>query len=606
MRTSRPVAAARWTLQLLAAAILFQTLFFKFTAAEESVYIFTTLGMEPWGRIGSGIAELIACILLLLPRTAVYGAFLSVGVMSGAVVSHLTRLGIVVKDDGGLLFGLALTVMAASLAVIWLRRSQIPFVGPRLGGEARQPRGPRTGGEGIAAQTSCSASRGRTAPTHRILILGGGFGGVYTALELEKRLDFDGSVEVTLVNRDNFFLFTPMLHEVAASDLDLTNIVSPVRKMLRKADFFEGDVEAIDLPGRRVTMSHGSDHHTHEVEYDHLVIALGSVTNFFGLPGLAERALTIKSLGDAMYLRNRLIARLEEADTECASGIRGPLVTFVVAGGGFAGVETVASVNDFLREALPYYPHLREEDLRVVLVHSGPVILPELGRELGLYAQRKLAERGVEIRTGTRVAGVTDEAVTLSDGTMVPTRTVVWAAGTSPHPLLQTLPCDREKGRILASEYLEVPRWPGVWALGDCALVPDTKTGSFQPPTAQHALREGRVVARNIAAAVRGGSRVAFHFNTLGQLATIGRRSGVAKVFGFKFSGFLAWWLWRTIYLGKLPRFEKKVRVALDWTLDLFFSKDLVQFLTDKAPTVGAASTTVAPAQEEPSRVAVR
>jgi NADH dehydrogenase len=222
----------------------------------------------------------------------------------------------------------------------------------------------------------------------------------------------------------------------------------------------------------------------------------------------------------------------------------------------------------------------------VVLVHPGEVILPELGEKLGAYAQRKLAERQVEIRVSTRVQGITERGVELSDGSAIRTHTLIWTAGTSPNPLLETLPCKKERGRLLANEYLEVPEWPGVWALGDCALVPEGKGGKFCPPTAQHALREGKVLASNLTAAVRGGTKKPFVFTTLGQLAAIGRRTGVANVMGINFSGFFAWWLWRTIYLSKLPRFEKKLRVALDWTLDLIFSKDLVQYVTVRAPTM--------------------
>jgi NADH dehydrogenase len=420
----------------------------------------------------------------------------------------------------------------------------------------------------------------------RIVILGGGFGGLYAALRLEKTLARDPKVEILLVNRDNFFLFTPMLHEVAASDLDLTHIVNPVRKLLKRVQFFDGDVDDIDLPGRKVVVSHGAEHHSHELKYDHLVMALGSITNFFNLPGLQERAVTMKSLGDAIYLRNKLIAHLEEADFECCALERQELLTFVVAGGGFAGVETIASLNDFVREALRFYPNLREEFVRVVLVHPGPVILPELGEKLGAYAQTKLAARQVEIRVNTRVTGVSERGVELSDGSAIPTKTLVWTAGTSPNPLLEKLPCPKERGRLLVNEFLEVPDWPGVWALGDCALVPDRQSGKFYPPTAQHALREGKVLAENLMATVRGGRKKPFVFTTIGQLATIGRRTGVANIMGVNFSGFLAWWLWRTIYLSKLPRFEKKVRVALDWTLDLLFSKDLVQFVTLRAPTM--------------------
>lgn len=422
----------------------------------------------------------------------------------------------------------------------------------------------------------------------KILILGGGFGGLYAALELDRRLGGDPSVDITLINRDNFFLFTPMLHEVAASDLDLTDIVSPVRKILRHASFLEATVERVDLASRTVTVSHGRDRHEHTLAYDYLVVALGSTTNFYGLPGLEERALTMKSLSDAVRLRNRLIAQLEEADTECADAHRDQLLTFVVAGGGFAGVETIAGVNDFVRDALRYYPRARKGGVRMVLVHPGAVILPELGEKLGAYAQRKLAERGIEIHTNARVERVAGDTVVLSNGMEIGSATLVWTAGTSPHPLIANLPCERNRGRLCVNEYLEVGGWPGVYALGDCALVPDTRGGGFHPPTAQHALREGRVVARNIAAAIRGGKRAAFAFGGLGQLAAIGHRTGVAKILGFTFSGFFAWWLWRTIYLSKLPRFEKKVRVAMNWTLDLFFRKDFVQYQSAEPPASSA------------------
>ena len=417
----------------------------------------------------------------------------------------------------------------------------------------------------------------------RILILGGGFAGLAAAAELEKTIAGDPDVEVTLINRENFFLFTPMLHEVAASDLDLTTIVIPVRKMLRRVNFFAGEVQEVDLPGKKVVVAHGFDHHRHTLEFDYLVLGLGSVTNFYGLPGLQERSLTMKSLSDAMRLRNHLIAHLEEADSECCQ-VKHPLLTFVVAGGGFAGVETIAGINDFVRGAIRSYPHLREEMLRVVLVHPGPVILPELGEKLGRYAQEKLAERKVEIRVNTKVEAVTERSVHLSDGTTIWSNTLVWTAGTSANPLLNGLPCSKERGRVIVNEYFEVPDWPNVWALGDCAAIPDPKTGTYHPPTAQHALRQGRILARNIASAIRGGQKKPFVFSTIGQLAAIGRRTGVANILGVNFSGFVAWWLWRTIYLSKLPRFEKKVRVALDWTLDLIFSKDLVQFLEIRAP----------------------
>jgi len=434
----------------------------------------------------------------------------------------------------------------------------------------------------------------------RILILGGGFAGLTVAMRLEKRFARSPAVEVTLVNRDNFFLFTPMLHEVAASDLDLTTIVNPVRKALRHVNFFVGQVEKIDLEQKSVIVSHGFDRHQHALSFDLLIIGLGSVTNFHGVSGLGQHALTMKTLGDAIRLRNHIIAHLEEAESDCCE-VKESLLTFVVAGGGFAGVETVAAINDFARRALRSYPRLSDHFLRFVLVHHGPAILPELGDRLGAYARQKLANRGVEILLDTAVAGFSGNVVRLADGTTIPTNTLVWTAGISPNPLLETIPCRKEHGRLMVTDSLELLDWPEVWALGDCAAVPDRRTGKFHPPTAQHALREAKVVADNIIAAVQGTRKKAFDFSTIAQLAAIGRRTGVANILGVNFSGFVAWWLWRTIYLGKLPRFEKKLRVAFDWTLDLVFSKDLVQFLDIRAPLVSQLDAT--PSQSESAPV---
>ena len=427
-----------------------------------------------------------------------------------------------------------------------------------------------------------------------IVVLGGGFGGVYTARFLERLKRAGAPIDITLVSRDNFFLFTPMLHEVAASDLDITHIVSPLRTLVRDCSVFVGEVEDVDLDERRVHVSHGFEPHGHTLAYDHLVVALGSTTNFYGLPGLERHSITMKTLGDAIHLRNRVIATLEEAATECGDVDEG-LLTFVVAGGGFAGVETIGALNDFVRDALKFYPRLAGRTIRMVLVHSGGVILPELGEELGKYAAGRLTRRGLEIITHARVTAVSEHGVRLGDGRFIPSRLVVWTAGTSPHPLLAQLGCRTDHGRLVADQMLRVTDRQGVWALGDCAVIPDPRTGKPFPPTAQHAIREARVVARNIVASLRGDPLQPFQFQTLGQLAAIGRRSGVARVFGWNFSGFVAWWLWRTIYLGKLPRFEKKVRVALDWTLDLLFAKDFVQFLTVRGHETAAAR------QQEPA-----
>lgn len=415
----------------------------------------------------------------------------------------------------------------------------------------------------------------------RVLVLGGGFAGLYAALHLDKTIAREQDIEVTLVSRENFLLFTPMLPEVGAGDLDLTDIVSPLRQMLKHVNLLIADVESVDPAQRRVTLAYGLNREQKKIlSYDHLLIALGSETSFFNLPGVEESALTMKSLGDAVLLRNQALGVLEMASLVEDPVIRRNMLSFVVAGGGFAGVETVGALNDFVREAVRYYPNVTEEDVRIVLVHPSAVILPQLGEDLGRYAQRKLAGRGVEIRTETRVSSYSERGVEFKKGEPIAARTLIWTAGVTPHAVLQALPFKKEKNRIVVDETLEVPGFPGVWAVGDCASVPDTKTGKAQPPTAQHALRQGRHCAKNIVATIRGKPKRPFSFTTLGQLAIIGRRTGVANILGLHFSGLLAWGLWRTIYLMKLPRFEKKPRVALSWTLDLFFPKDLAQHVT--------------------------
>jgi NADH:quinone reductase (non-electrogenic) len=415
----------------------------------------------------------------------------------------------------------------------------------------------------------------------RILILGGGFAGAYTALHLEKRLANERDVEIMLVSRENFVLFTPMLHEVAGADVSVTDIVQPLRKMLRRTHVAIADVEAIDLANKQVRIRHSGLARSFDLTYDQLVLALGAVTNFYRTPGLAEHALSMKTLGDAILVRNRVIDALELADNQADETERKTTLTVVIAGAGFAGIETAGAVNDFLREAMKFYPNLKENMPRVVVADPGDHILPELGVSLGRYAQERLARRGVEVRLKIKVAGYDGKEVALDDGTKIATRMLIWTAGTTPPPLLSTLPCAKQRGRIVANDCLQVPDWSGVWALGDCALVPDAlNPGKFYPPTAQHAIRQAAVLANNIVAAMRGQVPQPFKFKIIGLLATIGRRHGVAEIFGWQFSGYLAWLLWRAIYLSKLPGLQKKVRIALDWTLDLIFSKDLVQLPT--------------------------
>jgi len=424
----------------------------------------------------------------------------------------------------------------------------------------------------------------------RILILGGGFAGAYTAKHLLKRLRGVPDVEITLISKENYLLFTPMLHEVAGSDVAVTDIVQPLRKMLHRARVGIAEVEAIDLIKKCVRIRQKDLPNPYEVTYDQLVLALGAVTNFYHTPGLEAHALTMKTLGDAILVRNAVIDALELADNQAVEAERSKTLTVVVAGGGFAGIETAGSVTDFLLEAIRSYPGLKKDMVRVVVVHAGDHILPELGMSLGRYAQKKLSARGVDVKLNAKVSGYDNQEVTLDDGTKIPTRMLIWTAGTTPAQLLSGLPCLMQRGRVVANECMQVPSFPGVWALGDCALVPDpSNPGKFYPPTAQHATRMAAVLAKNITATMRGLPPQPFRYKTLAMLATIGRHHAVAEILGRKFSGITAWLLWRTIYLGLTPGLQKKVRVVLDWTLDLFFSKDIVQLPTVQSPTISEA-----------------
>src|SRR5215468_3608699 len=418
--------------------------------------------------------------------------------------------------------------------------------------------------------------------TTRIVIAGGGFAGLYAAMHFDKRLARRADVEVTLISRDNFILFTPMLHEVAAGDLYPGDIVNPLRRILRHVRVFEADVQAVDLNGRRVHCTGGVANQELEFEFNHLLLTLGSETNFFNMDGVGDWSVTMKSLGDAALLRNRMVVLLEEASLRSDEAARRQLLTFVTAGGGFSGTETTGAVNDFVRETVRYCPQLREELIRVVVVHPGNFILPELGEELGRYAERKLRERKVEVIKGPRVANYDGVVVTLSDGSSIPAATLIWTAGVKPSPVIESLPCQKERGRLLVNEDMSVPGVSGLWAAGDCAAIPDVRSGAgkFYPPTAQHGLREGVAVAKNIEAVILGLPPKPFRFKMLGMLASIGHHTGVAMMFGIKFSGFIAWWFWRSVYLMKLPRVAKKLRVMASWILDLFFGQEIEQTIT--------------------------
>ncbi len=429
-----------------------------------------------------------------------------------------------------------------------------------------------------------------TAPW-RVVILGGGFGGVGAAQRLEQVFARTANVEITMVSSSNYLLFTPMLAEVASSALRAEHISTPIRASCPRTRFRRADVTQVD-PGRRVAWIRASDGSADMLPYDHLILALGSVPTYHGLPGLEEHAFALKSLEDATRVRNHVLELLERADAEADPETRRTLLTFVVAGGGFAGTEMVAELHDLVYSVLHYYPGISVQDTRFVLVHAGERILPELDAGLSDYARARLEARGIEFVLGTRLAGAAPRAIRLDGGGEISACTLVWTAGNRSNPLLEQFPFARNQaGAVLADAMLRVKGYEDVWGVGDCAAVRDpAQDGAMCPPTAQHALRQGRAVANNIARLKRGRAPTPFRFRTLGTLVALGHRTAVAEIRGRRFSGFIAWLLWRAIYLAKLPGFERKLRVSADWLMDLVFPRDIV--VTSTTPTLSETITT--------------
>ena len=410
----------------------------------------------------------------------------------------------------------------------------------------------------------------------KILVLGGGFAGVYTARCLERLLGSE-EASITLVNRENYWVYQPMLPEVISGSIGLTNVVSPIRRLCPRTHLVMREVEDIDLKNKIVTVGPGFRPRQLKLSYDYLVIALGSVTNYYGMPGMMENAMPFRTLADAMSLRNHLIHVLEEADVEEDAELRSRLMTFVIGGGGFSGVEVMAELNDFVHSVKRNYIRLRDQPHRCVLVQFGERILPEMAASLALFAQKILRKRGIEIILNDRLAAATSEKAILGSGREIACKTIVSTVPSALPPLVEKLDCAKERGRLRVDTGLALKGYEGqVWALGDCACVP-TVSGSVAPPTAQHAIREATTAAINIAAAVRGGKQAHFAFEGLGTLGSLGHGSAVAQIFGLKVSGLIAWFLWRCIYLMKMPGINRKVRIATDWTLHILFPPDLAQ-----------------------------
>ena len=410
----------------------------------------------------------------------------------------------------------------------------------------------------------------------QVLILGGGFGGIYTARHLEKLLNLD-EVSIQIVNQENYWVYQPMLPEVISGSIGITDVVSPIRRLCPRTHLVMREVESIDLKNKVVTVSPGFKPRRLELHYDYLVIALGAITNFYGMPGMIENAKPFRTLADAIALRNHVLHALEEADVESDPELRAKLLTFVVGGGGFSGVEVVAELNDFIRHVKRNYLRLRDQPSRCILVHSGERILPEMTEKLAIFAQKILQKRGVEIILKDRLTGATSEKAILKSGKEIACKTIVSTVPSVLAPVLATLDCEKEKGRLLVNGNFELIGYEGeVWALGDCASA-KTKAGNPVPPTAQHATRAAATVALNIRAKLAGAPAKIFDFEGLGKLGSLGHFSAVAEIFGVRVSGFLAWLLWRAIYLMKMPGLGSKTRVAMAWATALVFPPDLVQ-----------------------------
>jgi NADH dehydrogenase len=397
-----------------------------------------------------------------------------------------------------------------------------------------------------------------------VLVVGGGFAGAYVAHELGER-------GATIVSKENFMLYTPLLPEAASGTLEPRHCVVPLREMCPHAELILGSVTALDLEARTATVE--TDEGEQTVAWRDLVLALGAVPRTLPVPGLAEHALSFKTLADAINLRNHVLHQLEAADAALDDAERSRRLTFVFVGAGYAGVEALAELSDLAEDALRYYPRLRSSPRRWVLVDAAPRILPEIPPPLGNYAAEELRKRGIEIHVATTLESVSAGEAVLGNGTRIVTDTVVWTAGVAPNPVLREwpLPLD-DKGHVEVDEFLRVRGHEHVWALGDCARVPNTQSDRPDPPTCQHALRQARRLGKNLT-----GPPEPYGYRMLGQVATLGRHKGIAEVLGLNLHGFLGWWVTRSYHLYQLPLAQRKLRVVIDWTVSLFFRRDIAE-----------------------------
>ena len=407
----------------------------------------------------------------------------------------------------------------------------------------------------------------------RFLVLGGGFAGTAVAQELARLLHGEANGEITLIDADNYLLFTPMLTEAAGGAIEPRHIVSPMRSLHQRVRFIQGQIRNIDVASKSVKVEIGAgqlEPRTRTFTADHLVIALGSTVNFHDTPGVEENAIGMKRLEDASAAFERVSACLEQASLEEDAARQRELLTFVVGGGGYTGVETMAAINDLARMSARTLPRMLPDRIRTVLVHPGDRLMSETTPELAAYAMQKLEEHGVEVQLNASIEAAGPDFVQIKGGERIRTRTLIWAAGVMPNPLLDTVDAGKGKHRgLTVDSSCRVPEHPGIWALGDCAEIPQPNGKGTYAPTAQNATREGVLVARNIVAALHGKPPLPFRYTPVGELALVGHRSGVARVYGANFSGLLAWAMWRAIYLAKMPSLAQQARILSDWLLDI-------------------------------------
>ena len=420
------------------------------------------------------------------------------------------------------------------------------------------------------------------------MILGGGFAGVECARQLESEFGDNSEIELIMISEDNFLLFTPMLPQVASGMIETRHIVLPIRTMCQKTKFYEGRIKNIDPFGKLVNLWGTGDKRSVSIHYDFLVVALGSETNFFGMADVEKNAYTMKTLNDAVVLRNRIIDMLEQAENETNPILRKSFLNFVVAGGGFAGIETAGELMDLILDARKHYPNIRKDDLKVIVIEALPMILPGFNEKLAEFAKQKLIERGIDIKLQTAITSFDGNEVTTklldqnpkgsvdeSKVDSIITKTLIWTAGVTPVNTIKRSMLKTDRGKVIINDYLEVQDFPGVFAIGDCVLFLNPETKRPYPPTAQIAEAQAKTAAKNLTALIKNSEKEKFEYHSKGQMAIIGKRSGIATFLGMNISGFWAWLIWRNVYLSKIPTFDKQVRVFLDWTIDLFFDRDI-------------------------------